>query len=229
MSWQSVPDLSSGKLKTISINLEVWTMCQIQLSFVWMLCDPLTNNVNKLIHFCPVLCEQDLWGICIPLGISCIVRGINPNFCKSGLVGVLVGRSYIILAALFCSLKNSGIVRLNLASIILIVLCTLLEWGLFWSIFTPRSCSTLIFCSSWSLMYIWNCLTWYIYKLSPHISTQTLTQPVPPPLTPICLWSYPIDDRLTESTNSGSILPDAAQCYSRDTSWPKQSKIEVQV
>ncbi len=39
-------------VKTISINLEVWTRCQIQLSFVWISCDPLTNIKNKLIHFC---------------------------------------------------------------------------------------------------------------------------------------------------------------------------------
>ncbi len=60
MNWQPVSDFSRGKLKTININLEVWTRCQIQLSFVWMSCDPPTNIINKRIHFCHVFGARPL-------------------------------------------------------------------------------------------------------------------------------------------------------------------------
>ncbi len=109
MSWQPVSGIRRGKLKTISINLEVWTRCQIQLSFVWMSCDPSTNIMNKLIHFCHVLwCKTFEGFVCYRdfLYWTLSVRGIHPNFFKSGLVWVLVGRSYIILAALYCRLKS---------------------------------------------------------------------------------------------------------------------------
>ncbi len=38
--------------------------------------------------------------------VKSTARCIHPNFFNSDLVGVLVGRSYMILAALFCSLKS---------------------------------------------------------------------------------------------------------------------------
>ncbi len=96
--------------KTENYQYKCWGVNQMPCLVLSECCVtlPLTSWTNLYISamYCGERLLRDLYTIRDFLYWTLSVRGIHPNFFKSGLVGVLVGRSYIILAALFCSLKS---------------------------------------------------------------------------------------------------------------------------